>query len=301
MNKVLFDWVSITSKIHSPQNFIVMLGLQDVPWENVKGAHGYRDRLYWSCISIHFNGRDDMGIWLEMSGQGCRAFESFGTGDYETLFQEVKDNAPEMKLTRLDIAFDDLDGILDIRQLCYDTDDGCFVSRFQDWTTRNGSKGRSIEHGSMSSEVFIRIYDKAAERKLTDGSHWVRVELQLRDDRALAFLNATGEIGKRFCGVLSNYLRYIDDDVMDSNRWRCPMQPYWERLLDGATKIRLYDKPGAEYNMGNLEDFLFTQAGGAAITWIRVYGIEAFEERLRRRGKSLNPKHKQILAQYGKA
>ena len=82
---MLIDWVSITSKIHSPANFIDLLGLRDVTWETVHGAHGYRDRLYWGCISIHFNGRDDMGIWLEMSGQGCRNFESFGTGDYEAL------------------------------------------------------------------------------------------------------------------------------------------------------------------------------------------------------------------------
>lgn len=300
MNKVIYDWVSITSKIHSPQNFIEMLGLKDAVWETVKGAHGYQDRLYWEKISIHFNGREDMGIWLEMSGQGCRAFESFGTGDYEGLFQEVRDNASEMNLTRLDVAFDDLDGILDIRQLCYDTDDGLFVSRFGEWQTRNGSKGRSIEHGSMSSEIFLRIYDKAAERKLTDGTHWIRVELQLRDDRAMAFLNVPGGIGERFCGVLGNYLRYIDDDVMDSNRWRCPMQPYWARLLDGAKRIKLYQKPGIGYNMGKLEDFVFRQGGNASAAWIEIYGIEKYQERLRKRGTQQNPKYKALIDQYGR-
>lgn len=82
VNKVIYDWVSVTSKIHNPQGLIALLGLdhEGIVWEQVKGAHGYRDRLYWEKISIHYNGREDMGIWLEMSGQGCRAFESFGTG-----------------------------------------------------------------------------------------------------------------------------------------------------------------------------------------------------------------------------
>ena len=92
MNLVMYDWVSITSKIHSPQNFIELLGMQDVSWELVKGARGYMDRLYWGSISIHYNGREDMGVWLEMSGQGCRSFETFGNGDYESLFDEVRQN-----------------------------------------------------------------------------------------------------------------------------------------------------------------------------------------------------------------
>lgn len=80
MNCVIYDWVSITSKIHSPQNIIEDLGLQDVTWETVAGARGYRDRLYWNKISIHFNGREDMGVWLEMSGHGCRALRVRGRG-----------------------------------------------------------------------------------------------------------------------------------------------------------------------------------------------------------------------------
>lgn len=105
-NKIIYDWVSITSKIHSPDGFIRMLGLDNpgISWELMKGAHGYRDRLYWERISIHFNGRDDMGIWLEMSGQGCRAFESFGSGDYESLFAEVSAAGDDMHITRLDVA-----------------------------------------------------------------------------------------------------------------------------------------------------------------------------------------------------
>lgn len=189
-DKIIYDWVSITSKIHSPDDFIRLLGLDhdSISWEKVKGAHGYRDRLYWEKISIHYNGADGMGIWLEMSGQGCRAFETFGSGDYEALFSEVFENPGDMNITRLDVAFDDHSGLLDIAEICEDTRKQEYVSRFQGWEVVDSDKGSSVTFGSRSSEILIRIYDKAAERGFDDGRHWVRVELQLRRERARAFL-----------------------------------------------------------------------------------------------------------------
>lgn len=216
-NKIIYDWVSITSKIHSPDDFIRLLGLMDegISWEKVKGAHGYRDRLYWGSISIHYNGTEDMGIWLEMSGQGCRSFESYGTGDFESLFAEVLDNPEQMKVTRLDVAYDDLSGVLDIEEICRDTEAQEYVSSFRGWNVQRGSEGSSVTLGSRSSEILIRIYDKAAERGFDDGRHWIRVEMQLRRERALSFL-----IGARALGSgLQVFSRIIADILTSQTRW----------------------------------------------------------------------------------
>lgn len=151
------------------------------------------------------------------------------------------------------------------------------------------------------SEILVRIYDKAMERGYTDGRHWIRVELQLRRERAAAFLQRTEPIGERFAGVLANYLRFIDEpNGFDSNRWRWPMKPYWEKLLDGASRIRLYEKPGSDYNMINLENFVFKQAGNAIYTYLETHTMEQFLEGLRSRGTQLSPKYKSLLAQYRK-
>ncbi len=109
---------SITSKIDSPQTLIELLGLnrEGVVWEQVKGMHGYMDWLTFGGVNIHYNGREDMGVWLEMSGQGCRTFESFGSGDYDGLFCYVLENPEELHITRLDVAFDDHTGILDMER-----------------------------------------------------------------------------------------------------------------------------------------------------------------------------------------
>ncbi|MDD2956725.1 MAG: hypothetical protein PHD67_10530, partial [Oscillospiraceae bacterium] len=91
-NIVLYDWLSFTSKIHSPDELIAALGLSHVSWTVTKGARGYQDRKYFSCISIHYNGRSDMGVWVEMSGQGCRTFESLSPVGWDNLFNFIRIN-----------------------------------------------------------------------------------------------------------------------------------------------------------------------------------------------------------------
>lgn len=298
-NLVLYDALTFSSKLHSTQDIIELLGLTSCPWETIKGYYGYRDRLYFNCISIHFNGSDDMGICVEMTGQGCRAFEEYGTGDYENLFDLLLYHDKQMNLTRLDVAFDDHSGILDIYRLAEDTRKQCFVSRFVDWKIEEGNKGITVNHGSNKSEIFLRIYDKAAERHLDDGSHWIRVELQLRRDRALSFIKSAGSIGDRFCGVLLNYVRYVEEDEFDTNKWRWCLLPYWSDLVGTVACISLYVKPGTDYNIDRLEHFVFRQAGNAIDTYIQIKGEDAFKQNLQKRGTMKNPKYERLKNQYG--
>lgn len=206
-NIVLIDWLSITTKELDEYGVCSLLGMDAVPWELVKGARGYQDRLYFGGISIHYNGREDMGVWLEMSGQGCRTFESVGTGEFDRLFDFVRKG--HGNITRLDVAYDDHTGLLPLDDIVEDTLQGRFVSRSRFWDVNISSVGKSLYHGSPKSDIRIRIYDKAAERHCAEGEHWVRVELQLRDQRALRFISLDGDIGFNFAGVVCNYLRYV--------------------------------------------------------------------------------------------
>ena len=297
-NIVLYDWVSITSKIHTPSEIISLLGLENVPWDTVKGAHGYLDRYYWNCISIHFNGSPEMGVWLELSGQGCRAFESVGHGDYDFLFQLVKDNPNDMKITRLDIAFDDHTGILDMPILISDTLVGNYVSKANSWEVVQSNKGTCVVIGSRQSPVLIRIYDKAAERNIVDGSHWIRVELQLRDSRCLEFVLQPYDVGETFAGVILNYLRYVVPDLSDTNKWRWSLTDYWADLVGSACAISIYKKPGLEYNLSNCEDYVYKQAGNAINALLQIYDVETFLVKLRSRKVRMNPKYKQLVDKY---
>ena len=302
-SKVLIDWLSVTSKSFDVIDFIELLGLSAVPWQDIKGAHGYRQRKYYECISIHYDGNDS--VWLEMSGQGCRAFESFGNGNYKLIFDLCEKLPGDFHLTRLDIAFDDrflpecsdekCTGILDIYQLCSDTVAGNYISRSSEWQVVQSSKGASVGIGSMKSDVYIRIYDKAAERGYTDGTHWVRVELQLRDDRAFQFTKIDLPIGQAFCGVLLNYLRYLEPNPIDSNKSRWEIAQYWVELIDNASAISIYVKPGTEYNMLRCENYVFNLAGNAVSALLDFYGPDKFAEKLSKRTSKPNPKYKTMI------
>lgn len=310
-NVILIDWFSMTSKIHSPENFIALLGLEDAVWEDMSGANGYKSRLYYDHISIHYNGREDMGVWLELTGQGCRVFESYGHGDYNILFREWLNNEEDMNITRIDIAFDDHEGLLNIQQLVSDTQslDGDnmpteFISKCRKreviWSHDDGGKpALTIQHGRKGSETMIRIYDKAAERGFAD-RHWIRVELQHRADRAADFvrelLERQSDVGLLFRGVIYNYLRYVEPDDFDSNRWRWPLKDYWANLLDGIGRIRLYKKPGTVYNMSNLYNFVIGQAGNAIDTYIKIQGVDGFVKDLKNRsGKNIKAQYRELI------
>lgn len=272
------------------------MGLSSCPWQEIKGAHGYRDRKYFSSISVHYNGREDMGVWVEMSGQGCRAFESISQLGWPGLFSFISESG--LKITRLDVAFDDHTGILHMRDIIEDTQDGNFVSRSDYWETVLSSKGSTVQVGSPQSKVLVRIYDKARERHCEEGTHWNRVELQLRDDRAIQFTRLQLPIGEAFSGVLLNYLRYVIPDGEDSNRWRWPMRPYWLDMLEVLTPISIYTAPGLEYNVDRCREYVVNQAGNAIDCLIRIYGLNEFRTMIDNRSTSTNPKYENLVQQY---
>lgn len=294
-NIVLYDWLSFTSKIHTPNELIDALGLSHVHWSQTKGARGYQDRLYFSSISIHYNGRPDMGVWVELSGQGCRTFESLSAVGWERLFSFIRDNG--LKITRLDVAYDDHTGVLPMGEIVSDTQSGMFVSKSNYWETVLSSKGSTVQIGSPQSRVLIRIYDKAAERNCEAGTHWIRCEIQMRDDRAVQFTNIPLPIGEAFAGVVLNYLRYVQPSD-DENKWRWPMTDYWCGLVEDAQRISIYRSPGMEYNEERCRNYVVNQAGNAIDAMIQIYGLEEFGQMIADRPVAPNPKYDMVVKEH---
>lgn len=302
-NLVLFDWLSFTTKKHTPEELIEALHLTRVPFEDIKGANGYQDRKYFGSISIHHNGREDMGVWCEMSGQGCRTFESVSDMSWTELFEWIRLN--ECHMTRLDVAFDDHSGVFEMDDVFADTDDGNFISR-SNWSQVISTcvyevKAKSVFVGSPKSLVRVRIYDKAKERHCEPGTHWNRVELMLRDERSSGFLEVLRSglpIGDAFSGVLLNYLRFVEPDEDDSNKWRWPMTDYWTRLLTMLTPISVYTAPGVEYNLDRATQYVFRQAGNAIDCVVEILGVPEFLHQLKNRDAAPNPKYERLIQEY---
>ena len=302
-NYIIYDYLTFTSKIHNEISILELLGLTDVKFETLKGFYGYQDRLYFDGISIHYNGRSDMGVCVEMSGHGCRAFETFGNGDYDLIFSEILDNYsidPEkrqMNITRVDVAYDDFSGIIDLEDLCSETMKLNFVSRFKDWQVITGNKGMAVNHGSNKSNVYIRCYDKRLEQKVEDKvEHWARLELQIRKECAVGFIKMNEAIEDKYFMTLNNYLRYIDPADNKSNKSMCATAPYWLKFIENQEARSIFFKPADNYSFQKLYSFVNNQLSGAITTYIDCVGVEQFLTDIHsaRKGKKLNPKYEAL-------
>lgn len=328
-NVFLRDWLTFSSKTLSPDQVISLLGLNPVDFTRMdKGRYGYKSRLQYGHIAILFDGGENMGVCCDMSGQGCREFESNTTlpGGWDDLFAAILEH--DMNVSRLDVAFDDHTGVIPLDRLEEDFKEYRFVTRFGIGATGGpvmeyGLRGedcrpsQSFTFGKRGSKIMFRIYNKAAERGFTDDTHWVRFEMQLRDDRAMNFLmlKSTDEngvvrvdeqgryipmpVGEAFSGVVLNYLRFVEPSETDSNKRRWPMSDYWTALVGSASAIRLYSAPGVEYNAERAKQVVQNHWGNAIAAVMEICGsLRKFEHLIGSRKCKPNKKYEAMLTEY---
>lgn len=329
-NVFLIDWLTFVAHGDSVDYIKWLLGLDSsqIPWEEEeKFRNGYPLQCYWNGITISYGAdlekyykdpgkvRYDMGICVNFSGTGCRAFESYGHGDWFRLlgylFRDTSDPAAHQNgyksynVTRVDLAYDDHIGLLNMSRMELDTRDRNYVSpsKYSEiiWSDNQEDdiQGMTIQIGSDKSDVKIRIYDKAAERKYKD-RHWIRVEIQLRSERALVaarLLLEEKHIGRTASGILRNYLTFREPS-QDQNKSRWSIADYWDKVLMDMEKISLWISPGEPYNFGKTEHWLVKQYGQAIVVLDKLhdpfYLVDECKELFPFR--DLAPKYKKYLA-----
>lgn len=333
-NLFLIDWLTVTCHGCSTDDVLDLIGMNNtgIPWEiEEKFMNGYPMRCSFNGITIMYGADDaryykdstkarkDMGLCLNFSGTGCRTFETYGHGDWfrllaefftirESGWREKKDGRKfSYNITRVDLAFDDHTEILDIYRIEDDLKHRYYTSksRYAESTWSDNQdidiQGLSLQVGADSSDIKIRIYDKAAERGFND-RHWIRVELQLRDDRATAAVSelvSNMHIGNTVRGILANYLVFREPGE-DSNKSRWAIADYWNNLLDGMAAISLWQSPGEEYNISKTEYYLKKQYGQAISVLYELHGdLHDLIDHCRQQYpiEKLAPKYKQLLAQ----
>ena len=322
-NVFLIDWLTVTFHNLKIWDVQQILGMKDLPWElNHSFVNGYPLDLCYGHIHIRHGAenpayyddpkkvRPDMGISLDMSGQGCREFESWSSKSWLDLITDifrcggVLDG--RMSVTRLDLAYDDHSGLLNIWQMKRDVEDRNYISKSKKsmiiWSDDQETDihGLTLQIGSKKSPVLIRIYDKAAERGFKD-RHWIRVELQLRQDRAqeaLKLLYQRESIGMVASGIVRNYCMFVTP-CSDSNRARWPIAEYWQRVLEGFEKIRVWRAPGEEYNFSKTENHLIEQYGQIlqVVAYLHRGSLDSLFLRSCEVHQHLKPKYKRVIEQ----
>lgn len=271
------DWLSWTlTTTQSVDDAILMMGFDANDFKpQPRGLNGYSSQLRHvsHSISIQYNGNENMGVHVDVSGSAIHAlltqfYEAnlvdtvFGSVGFEmdsfesTVLREfmkcIKDCG---HITRLDLAVDDIGtnyySLPELHDLFIS---GLYVSRFRGFDEHRSYKqneisGHTIYLGSRKSSVMLRIYDKQAEQNKKRLSAdmppleytWVRWELELKRDRAqrvMELILQGADISFLTMGILTNYLRIINND--SPRKDRCTVSEKWNAFIDGIGKISLY-------------------------------------------------------------
>lgn len=313
-NIVLIDWLTFTTTKLTLEKLISFLGLERLNFVDCKGHYGYKSAKQFGGIWIMFDGfKEDMGICVEMSGQGCRQYETSGRLDLDNLCTILAQNSDKYHITRLDVAFDDVDhegnGLLDMMIIDDYSRRDLYVSRFRsksgEWSGKHSDSGElrklalSCYFGSPQSNTRFRIYDKSMERGGLD-YHWTRFEIQLRDKTPLAFLQDKHTVGEKFYGLINNNLRFIVPTGTDNNRRRWASPDWWTEFLQSTLKISVFTKKNVEYNMSKLENYVFGQAGKSLYTYLMCKGSSELIRHIKdyMEDKELNDKQLQLISDF---
>lgn len=121
---------------------------------------------------------------IELKGQGCRYVESYLRQQDRTWYDFLETCiALGGHFTRVDLAINDRNGLLDVPTLIEKCDRDEFTSRFHGFRDNRTKQwevsGRTLYLGSPQSEVYFCIYDKAFEQ------HQKHPEITSRYGRAL--------------------------------------------------------------------------------------------------------------------
>lgn len=303
----MFDWLSFTSPFHSPFSIIEFLGLEKCDFRQSNGHRTYAYKLTFGEINICYDSSVNEGVWVEMSGQGCRQFEEYSDKSFIDIFQEIVENPKDYHITRLDVAYDCFDKkTLDISKLKRETEDLNFISKFKDPVIEYGVRSRSctIYYGSRSSEIYMRCYDKKKEREREDIEYWVRWEIVLKNDNAFSFVQQLMSgviIGTLFFGVLNNYIRYIVPDKQQTNISRLDTAKWWLRFVNTVDSISVYTPKPSVYNLFRCEEYGYRQAGNAIATLIDIKGVHKFIEELHKNKPKQNIKYQSLIDTNGTA
>lgn len=178
------DWLNYTCDRHSQLGWYnVAMRFPNEHWQAIKGMHGYTMGAINSATArVLVNpDRPEMGQHVMYSGACLNAYRNEGISaraiiKHHALFGDM--------CKRVDLALDVYDAKLDIGGMFVLLDEGSATTRAKHWNLIKGNDGGATLYvGSRTSEIMLRVYDKAAETG--QAGDWKRVELELKGSRAI--------------------------------------------------------------------------------------------------------------------
>ena len=286
------DWISFTIKESmSYLDVVSYFGLRMEDFQTgLNGRYGYKSRIQHSIVPIHilYDGNDDMGVHVDISGSAVGYFlnaykekktcemtpfgelsysvESFDSTVLTDLLKDIMDKG---QLTRLDLAVDDLGcRYYSLDELTDIFNSGLYVSKFKKWKLNiekcNGeTTGHTIYLGSRTSEIMFRIYDKKLEQN--SKSDWACA--------VALYLISGNNLSNAVIGILANYLRLIERD--NERNSRCSTSDKWNDFICGISKLSLYQR-SPEKTLEEKKEWLIKQVAPTISAIYRIDGDLSF-------------------------
>lgn len=257
-NTYIIDWLSFTCKLGNPLEVIEKVGLGSLDFsETDRGRYGY-DLGYTvdGLINVFYSAkRSDMGVHVEMTGQGVRKYETVMQAERVTWAQVFEHLSSFATFSRIDLALDEYEGLVGFADIIEKIDKGEHVGRCRSFKVISG-RGSNGEHtgttiymGSNKSDIMLRVYEKNYERQAKgyeiDVPIWNRWELVLKHEKANDFVTRYFDggysFGSLFGGILADLIRFVEPGA-DTNKSRWQTSPWWSDFLAMAEPIQLKGK-----------------------------------------------------------
>lgn len=242
--KIIIDWLQFTLLKDDGLKIVFrILRLNPADFEKLdKGGLGYKDQLINNNVRLYYNGNPGMGINTSISGKGCRYMESQGINLWSLVFRLAQ--SARINITRLDLALDTDIKLIDKIRASIDSKKYISKSRSISYICKSGkdsTRTETIYLGSRSSDLMIRIYDKAIEQDL-EGIDWERWEIVLKKEKIIeAIPLLKKDISQAFKNILYTYFRPIKK--IESNKSRSKVESWYLKFLGKVEKISLYRDP----------------------------------------------------------
>lgn len=258
---MMIDYIRIrfpTTDVKHVVNDILKLKIEYMIHEDY-GFYSYSEHYVLGNIFVLVSQDIEKGVLIELKGQGCRQFENFLLAQHRSWYDFLLDaliDGGVMK--RLDLAINDMVGILDIKELTEKCNNEECISVFRSFKSyRSGElvrkhekigMGNTLYIGSLKSEVYFCIYEKDYEQyiKLDIPVDEVKIknrfEIRLKNERAYhaaVDLLANRDAERTAFSIISRYIRFVDrDDKIGRSEWR--INESWNYFIgEGREKLKL--------------------------------------------------------------
>lgn len=295
---LLFDYVKVrfpTTDVKGVIKDIMKLNVDFMIHED-HAPNNYDE--HYAMGDIYIMASDDLekGVLLELKGRGCRQFESFLEAQGRSWFDFLQAcMSIKAVMKRLDLAINDMTGILSVPELTRKCEDRECITKFRSFKSyRSGEliksreedrlgMGNTLYIGSLKSEVYICLYEKDYEQYVKFGIPMDetpiknRFELRLKDDRAqrtVEDLLYGYDLETTVFSIINHYIRFVDPDKSkrrenwETNvRWACFMG-------ENRGKLRLTTAP-EPYTLDRTMNWIARQV---APTLKMVLGLDAIRQ-----------------------